>query len=101
MRALQYPRWEDYDYESADPDENSMYWLGDGQTWNEKSLTGDSTSSRWFLSDTRDLAKHNTGAWYLRGDFIDRPPGARVSASFHPVIILSSSCVRQFQEIDR
>ena len=42
MRALQHPRWEDYDYESADPGENSMYWLGDGQTWNEKTLTGDS-----------------------------------------------------------
>ncbi|KAM5545277.1 hypothetical protein V8D89_001388 [Ganoderma adspersum] len=55
MRALQHPRWEDYDYESADADENSMYWLGDGQTWNEKSLTGDR-------------------AWYLREDFIDRPP---------------------------
>ena len=51
MRALQYPRWEDYDYESEDADENLMYWLGDGQTWNEKSLTGDSTSSDWCSQD--------------------------------------------------
>ncbi|KAI1787765.1 FAD/NAD(P)-binding domain-containing protein [Ganoderma leucocontextum] len=55
IKALQYPRWEDYDYERADPEENSLYWLGDGQTWNEKNDTGDR-------------------AWYLREEFIDRPP---------------------------
>ncbi|KAI1782736.1 FAD/NAD(P)-binding domain-containing protein [Ganoderma leucocontextum] len=43
IKALQYPRWEDYDYERTDPEENSLYWLGDGQTvWNEKNAdTGD------------------------------------------------------------
>ena len=101
MRALQHPRWEDYDYESADPDENSMYWLGDGQTYNEKSLTGDSTSFNWFLSDAGALTEHVTGAWYLREDFIDRPPGARVPASVHPPFMLSSPCVRQSLEIER
>ena len=44
LKALQYPRWEDYEYERADEEENSLYWLGDGQTWNEKHNTGDSTS---------------------------------------------------------
>ncbi|TBU38967.1 FAD/NAD(P)-binding domain-containing protein [Dichomitus squalens] len=55
MKALQNPRWEDYEYESADTEENSLFWLGDGQTWAEKSQHGDR-------------------AWYLREEFIDRPP---------------------------
>ncbi|KAI0737196.1 flavin-binding monooxygenase [Daedaleopsis nitida] len=54
MRTLRYPRWEDYTYERED-DQHPLYWLGDGQTWNEKSLTGDR-------------------AWYLAEEFIDRPP---------------------------
>ena len=41
MKALQHPRWEDYDYELAE-EENSLFWLGDGQTYNEKTQTGDS-----------------------------------------------------------
>ncbi|KAI0644817.1 FAD/NAD-P-binding domain-containing protein [Trametes meyenii] len=41
LKTLSYPRWEDYNYESADPVQNRMYWLGDGQTYNEKTLTGD------------------------------------------------------------
>ena len=44
MKALIYPRWEDYNYERADPVKNRLYWLGDGQTYNEKTLTGDSKS---------------------------------------------------------
>ena len=42
LKALRNPRWEDYNYEQADDIQNRMYWLGDGQTWNEKTLTGDS-----------------------------------------------------------
>ncbi|TBU51272.1 hypothetical protein BD310DRAFT_910766 [Dichomitus squalens] len=56
MRALQHPRWEDYEYEYADSEDNSLYWLGDGQTWAEKNQQGDR-------------------AWYLREELIDRPPG--------------------------
>lgn len=41
LRCLQHPRWEDFTYERIDPVENRMYWLGDGQTWYEKTLTGD------------------------------------------------------------
>ena len=44
MKALQYPKWEDYEYEYADSEDNSLYWLGDGQTWAEKSQQGDSKS---------------------------------------------------------
>ena len=45
VRALQHPRWEDYEYERADPEENSLYWLGDGQSWDEKNENGDSACS--------------------------------------------------------
>ncbi|KAI0328942.1 FAD/NAD-P-binding domain-containing protein [Cubamyces sp. BRFM 1775] len=55
MKALIYPRWEDYNYERADPVQNRLYWLGDGQTYNEKTLTGDR-------------------AWYLRPPYLDVPP---------------------------
>ena len=40
---LRNPRWEDYEYELADEGQISLYWLGDGQTYNEKTLSGDST----------------------------------------------------------
>ncbi|KAL1943924.1 hypothetical protein VTO73DRAFT_3742 [Trametes versicolor] len=55
MKALMHPRWEDYDYERVDPVENRLHWLGDGQTYNEKTLTGDR-------------------AWYLHAPFLDVPP---------------------------
>ncbi|KAI0644767.1 FAD/NAD-P-binding domain-containing protein [Trametes meyenii] len=55
IRALTYPRWEDYDYELEDTIENGLYWLGDGQTYNEKTLTGDR-------------------AWYLHEPYLDIPP---------------------------
>lgn len=43
IKALMHPRWEDYNYERADPVDNRLHWLGDGQTYNEKTLTGDRT----------------------------------------------------------
>ncbi|TFK83063.1 FAD/NAD-P-binding domain-containing protein [Polyporus arcularius HHB13444] len=55
LKSLEHPRWEDYNYEPLDPVENRMYWLGDGQTYAEKTLTGDR-------------------AWYLAEEYIDRPP---------------------------
>ncbi|TFK83066.1 FAD/NAD(P)-binding domain-containing protein [Polyporus arcularius HHB13444] len=55
LRALQHPRWEDYDYSRADDVSNRLYWLGDGQTHNERTSTGDR-------------------AWYLGEEFVDRPP---------------------------
>ena len=42
LRAIEHPRWEDYVYEHADEVDDTLYWLGDGQTFNEKTLSGDS-----------------------------------------------------------
>ncbi|KZT07862.1 FAD/NAD-binding domain-containing protein [Laetiporus sulphureus 93-53] len=60
VRALEHPRWEDYKYEYTDGVRNRMYWLGDGQTYNEKTMTGDR-------------------AWYLNDDEVDIPPGESYS----------------------
>lgn len=58
VRTLSNPRWEDWEYTPLDGDEvtggNPMYWLGNGMSANEKSMTGDR-------------------AWYLDG--VDIPPG--------------------------
>ncbi|KZT02179.1 uncharacterized protein LAESUDRAFT_662540, partial [Laetiporus sulphureus 93-53] len=55
LRVLEHPRWEDFNYESADGVHNRFYWLGDGQTCNEKTMTGDR-------------------AWYLNDNEVDIPP---------------------------
>ncbi|KZT12304.1 FAD/NAD-binding domain-containing protein [Laetiporus sulphureus 93-53] len=55
LRVLEHPRWEDFKYESADGVHNRFYWLGDGQTYNEKTMTGDR-------------------AWYLNDNEVDIPP---------------------------
>ncbi|PSR73745.1 hypothetical protein PHLCEN_2v10435 [Hermanssonia centrifuga] len=49
LKALKYPRWEDFNYEQEDGESshNSLYWLGNGMTNNEKTLTGDRA---WYLS---------------------------------------------------
>ena len=38
-----HPRWEDYNYEhlADDGTANRFYWLGDGLTYAEKTMTGD------------------------------------------------------------
>ncbi|KAI8971008.1 FAD/NAD-P-binding domain-containing protein [Trametes punicea] len=54
LRTLANPRWEDSNYERLDPVENRFYWLGDGQTNAEKTLTGDRV-------------------WYLREPWLDAP----------------------------
>ena len=41
MRALRYPRWEDFNYESLDETKNRLYWLGNGMTDAENMLVGD------------------------------------------------------------
>ncbi|KAG5339499.1 hypothetical protein C0989_004015 [Termitomyces sp. Mn162] len=54
-RALSHPRWEDYNYEQLDGSvKNRLYWLGDGQTVDDKNPNGDK-------------------AWYMKE--IDYPPG--------------------------
>ena len=44
VRTLSNPRWEDFAYEPLDGHhtQNWFYWLGDGYTYNEKMMTGDS-----------------------------------------------------------
>lgn len=77
LKSLAHPRWEDYNYEAVDPVQNRFYWLGDGQTHNEKTLTGDSTSHLIFTAHNElgsdDLVRV-IGAWYLREPFLDIPP---------------------------
>ncbi|KAI0342829.1 FAD/NAD-binding domain-containing protein [Trametopsis cervina] len=41
VKALEHPRWEDYDYELYDDTTNDLYWLGNGQTVDEHNKTGD------------------------------------------------------------
>ncbi|KAI0346537.1 flavin-binding monooxygenase [Trametopsis cervina] len=55
MRALRHPRWEDFNYGRIDQTENCLYWLGDGMSYAEKTLTGDR-------------------AWYINPDYVDAPP---------------------------
>ncbi|KAF8183602.1 FAD/NAD-P-binding domain-containing protein [Mycena galopus ATCC 62051] len=40
IRTLANPRWEDYEYESIDKTRNRLYWLGAGDTENERTQTG-------------------------------------------------------------
>ncbi|OCH86933.1 FAD/NAD-P-binding domain-containing protein [Obba rivulosa] len=56
IRVLEHPRWEDYTYELLDPGvQNRFYWLGEGQTYAEKTNSGDR-------------------AWYLNDEELDIPP---------------------------
>jgi len=55
MRALEYPRWEDFSYERDNKVNNRFQWLGDGSTYVEKYFVGE-------------------GAFYLRDEEIDIPP---------------------------
>ncbi|EJD00095.1 FAD/NAD-binding domain-containing protein [Fomitiporia mediterranea MF3/22] len=59
VRALTFPRWEDFNYKPLDEPEtrNRFYWLGDGSTYSEKYMVGDR-------------------AWYLNPEEVDIPPGA-------------------------
>lgn len=42
VRALTYPRWEDYNFEPLDGIKNRFYWLGDGSTVADQDENGDS-----------------------------------------------------------
>jgi len=41
LRVLEHPRWEDFEYEPLDEIKNRFHWLGDGQTYNDKTKAGD------------------------------------------------------------
>ncbi|KAF7784265.1 hypothetical protein Agabi119p4_430 [Agaricus bisporus var. burnettii] len=56
VKALQYPRWEDFNYETLDGDpKNRFYFLGDGNT-------------------AADVDPEEDRAWYLLPENIDYPP---------------------------
>ncbi|KAF8575982.1 FAD/NAD(P)-binding domain-containing protein [Ramaria rubella] len=44
MRAMENPRWEDYNYEYVENRKNRLYWLGNGWTAAERDETGDRVS---------------------------------------------------------
>jgi len=48
IRALSYPRWEDFEYEKLDKFRNRLHWLGDGQTVFEKTMKG---NRAWYLDE--------------------------------------------------
>ncbi|KAJ3856781.1 hypothetical protein EV368DRAFT_61384 [Lentinula lateritia] len=69
--ALENPRWEDYDYEPLDPDNNRFLWLGNGNTLADK-MTGSDLRKKLIYQDytkhrecnacdSRELK--NTGRW--------------------------------------
>jgi hypothetical protein len=41
LRVLEHPRWEDFEYEQLDEIKNRFHWLGDGQTYSDKTKAGD------------------------------------------------------------
>ena len=75
MRSLRYPRWEDFNYDLPDGIKNRMHWLGDGQTYNEKTMTGDRKLSTPSVNEPHSCY---LGAWYLNDDELDIPPGTRL-----------------------
>ncbi|KAJ3795118.1 FAD/NAD-binding domain-containing protein [Lentinula aff. detonsa] len=46
VNALEHPRWEDYDYELLDSQNNRFFWLGDGNTMADKVPGSDRA---WYL----------------------------------------------------
>lgn len=44
-RALEYPRWEDFNYEQLDNVHNRLYWLGNGTSVADTDPKADSESS--------------------------------------------------------
>lgn len=71
IRALENPRWEDYEYERLDDTPNRLFWLGDGQTANERNMSGD-RKCRNHLHMLVQLLNPNAVVWYL--DDVDVPP---------------------------
>ena len=69
-----HPRWEDYNYERADAVHNRLYWLGDGQTYNEKTLTGDSEFERDHFIPEYALTHHIQGPGICAHPSLTYPP---------------------------
>ena len=71
-----------------------MFWLGDGMTWNEKTMSGDSAS---FFSISLIVAKsfYPAGAWYLNDDWVNAPPGKSclLTYYFHDINLYATTVV--------
>ena len=76
VRALESPRWEDFNYEpiDAEAEGDGMFWLGNGMTLNEQNMSGDSTWPMVLHSFLDSLILLPIGAWYLDEKWIDPPP---------------------------
>lgn len=72
INALEHPRWEDYEYECVDDTPNRLFWLGDGQTMNERDMTGDREYTGRYFSRNKLMALLIAVAWYLND--VDVPP---------------------------
>ncbi|KAF5598955.1 sterigmatocystin biosynthesis monooxygenase stcW [Fusarium pseudocircinatum] len=68
LEVLRAPRWEDYDFESADPTGNLLRWMGNG--WSQVLTEGDPS---WFLDpdvvDAPDEGKPEESDFYRRRPF--------------------------------
>ena len=80
VRALEYPRWEDFKTEPLDANgtRNRFFWLGDGSTRNEKDMVGN--REFWSFVSCMNfvrggVADFELGAWYLNDEEVDIPPG--------------------------
>ncbi|KAI1015537.1 hypothetical protein LB503_009875 [Fusarium chuoi] len=68
LEVLRSPRWEDYEFESADPTGNLLRWMGNG--WSQTLTKGDPS---WFLDpdvvDAPDEGKPEESEFYRRRPF--------------------------------
>ncbi|KAM0077588.1 hypothetical protein ACKRZS_009925 [Fusarium odoratissimum] len=68
LEVLRAPRWEDYEFESADPTGNLLRWMGNG--WSQVLTEGDPS---WFLDrdvvDAPDEGKPEDSEFYRRRPF--------------------------------
>ncbi|KAI0293370.1 FAD/NAD-binding domain-containing protein [Multifurca ochricompacta] len=63
FHTLANPRWEDFKYKPLDQGKGRFYWLGDGQTYNQKTRSGNRV---WYLDD------------------VDVPPGELLASNDRP-----------------
>ncbi|KAJ3535411.1 hypothetical protein NM688_g6982 [Phlebia brevispora] len=77
LRALQHPRWEDFNYELVDDAENRLYWLGNGMTSNEM-----------------DLPVSGDRAWFLGEGYVDVPAGMSSAYDVECMRVMPPQCRR-------
>ncbi|KAG5641634.1 hypothetical protein DXG03_004557 [Asterophora parasitica] len=81
-RALAHPRWEDFEYEQLDdPVKNRFYWLGDGQTVDDKDPNGDRMAPNFL---TKLVNKATTPTSHTRDRSDSSIVSPRTSTSSRP-----------------